>query len=74
MSLNNTTADVLGAAVASALLGLSQPQKENTTLVWQTIMRQIYAALKTDAVVAVTDVTGVTPGGGVSGPGTGTLT
>lgn len=53
MSLNNTTADALGTAIAAALAGLSEAQKANTTLVWQTIARQIYTKLKTDAVITL---------------------
>ncbi len=73
MSLNNTTADATGAAIYSAVQALTADQKKDPVVCWQTIMRVIYAHLVTDTVVAVASVSGVTTGGGVSGPGTGTI-
>lgn len=74
MSLNNTTADVTGAAINSAVQALTTEQKSDPETCWKTIMRVIYAHLVTDAVVVVASVSGVTTGPGTSGPGTGTLT
>lgn len=74
MSMNNSTADLLGTAINTAVQGLSPTQKADPELVWQTIMRVLYTHLKTDAVVAVASVGGVTTGAGTSGPGSGTLT
>lgn len=73
MSLNNTTADALAVAIVAAL-GLTGSQATQALVHWKQVTRQFYAALKTDAVVAVASVSGVTPGGGASGPGSGTLT
>jgi hypothetical protein len=70
MSLNNTTADILANAICAALGVVDTP----SITAWQTIIRQIYANLKIDAVVSVASVGGVTTGGGVSGPGSGVLT
>ena len=74
MALNNTTADALGAAIASAVAALTDEQKQDLPTVWKTIMRLVYSSLKSDAVVSVTSVSGVTSGGSSSGPGAGTLT
>lgn len=74
MALNPGTANALGTSIASALVGLSDSQKNDPVVIWQTVCRLIYAALVTDAQVVVTSVSGVTPGGGASGPGAGTLT
>jgi hypothetical protein len=70
MAMSGST---MGAAVASAIQGLSEPQKQNVTLVWQTICAEIVAHIQANAQVAVASVSGVTPGGGASGPGTGTV-
>ncbi len=70
MPLNNTTADILAVAICTALEVEDTPSIE----AWKKITQQIYAALKVDAVVNVASVSGVTTGGGVSGPGSGTLT
>lgn len=69
MPLDNSSANALASAIYTALgasgaVGLSQ---------WETICQEIYSHLKTDAVVDVTSVSGVTTGPSVSGPGTGTL-
>ena len=41
--------------------------------VGQAMMQGIIDEIKANSVVTVTSVSGVTPGGGVSGPGTGTV-
>lgn len=70
MALNNTTADTLAALICTSL-GIADAAS-------QTKMRDqwriIYAQLKADIQIAVTvtSVSGVTTGGGISGPGTGT--
>ncbi len=74
MSLNNTTADVTGTAIKTAVAALTPEQKADPEVCWQTIMRVIYQQLKVDAVVAVASVSGVTTGLSASGPGSGTLT
>ena len=48
MPLNGATA---GTAVWNAINALPQVSKENTELVWQTIMTQIYADLVTNGSV-----------------------
>lgn len=70
MSLNNGTADSLGDAICSAL-GTSDPDAISN---WHKICRQIYSALKSDAVVtagipvsttgSATAQTGATTAGG----------
>lgn len=70
MSLNNATADALAIAICSAL-GTSDA---TATAHWKSICRQIYSALKTDAVVtsgipvattgSATAQTGTTTAGG----------
>lgn len=40
---------------------------------WEQIMTAIYADINATAVVLVASVSGVTTGGGVSGPGAGTI-
>jgi len=73
MSLNNTTADALAGTINDGVGG-----DADSLAKWKIICRAIYSALKTDAVVGTTvtvaSVSGVTPGGGVSGPGAGTGT
>lgn len=70
MALNNTTADAVATAICTAL----SITDVATVATWKTIMEKIYAGLKTDIAIAVTvtSVSGVTVGGAVSGPGTGT--
>lgn len=72
MALNNTTADAVANAICSAL----SISDSATIADWKKIMEAIYAGLKTDIQIAVTvtSVSGVTTGGGVSGPGSGTGT
>lgn len=65
--------DTLGAAIAGAINALPQADKEDIVKVWKAVANQIVAHVQT-ATVTVTSVSGVTPGGGVSGPGTGTIT
>ncbi len=69
MSLNNGTADSLANDIC-AQLGVSDPTSIGN---WEKICRQIYSHLKTDVVVNVASVSGVTTGGGTSGPGSGTV-
>lgn len=80
MSLNSSTVGTNVAAIIKA--GRPTPGVEITdaqlTTLWQNIIASIFtgsggitSALVT---VAVTSVTGVTSGGGTSGPGTGTGT
>lgn len=70
MALNNTTADALAVQICSALGIVDAASIQKMKDQW----RVIYAALKADITitVTVTSVTGVTAGGAVSGPGTGT--
>jgi hypothetical protein len=70
MTMNNATATIAANAICTAL-GVTDPA---AIAVWVKIMQQLYASLKTDAVVAVASVSGVTTGPSASGPGTGHLT
>lgn len=68
--LNNANADALAVSLATALNITDVASKAVLQATW----RAVYAALKTDIAitVTVTSVSGVTTGGGVSGPGAGT--
>jgi len=59
MSLNNTTADALGQAIASALGVVDAPAIAQ----WKTICREIYSHLKTDVTTTILPGTIVTAGG-----------
>lgn len=76
-------ADRWGTAVFNAVDGLSVPQDrvitdEELEDYWQVICGEHKDEITTNAVVttavAVASVSGVTPGGGISGPGAGTGT
>lgn len=69
MAMNGNT---LGTAIANAINGLSQSQKENITTVWQTVAAQIVSHLQSNAVVTVT-VTTAGSATNQSGGGTGTI-
>jgi len=73
MALNNSTADACAALIVSNL-GLTGSQATDALVKWKATMEAIYTSLKTDIQinVTVTSVSGVTSGGGTSGPGTGT--
>lgn len=62
MSLNNASADACGTAINNAIQALSQANKENTALVWQTAMRVLYTQLKANAVITLAASTVVTTG------------
>lgn len=70
MALNNASADAMVTLMAAAM-GVTDPP---TIEQMKTQFRVLYASLKNDIQinVTVTSVTGVTSGGAVSGPGTGT--
>jgi hypothetical protein len=70
MALNNSTADACATSMASAMGITDGPTIDQMKVQ----IRALYASLKNDIAitVTVTSVSGVTPGGGVSGPGTGT--
>lgn len=64
-----------GSALASAIKAAIEEESDKTfDQMWSVIATAIIDYIKTNAVVNVTSVTGVTTGAGVSGPGTGTLT
>lgn len=67
------TGSGLASAVKSAIQGIDEGDRDFDA-VWTAIGDAIINYIKTNAVVNVTSVAGVTAGGGVSGPGTGTLT
>lgn len=70
MALNG---DVLGDAIKSAIDALPDP-KTDRTAIFRAIGNAIVLHITANAAVVVTSVSGVTTGGGVSGPGTGTIT
>lgn len=74
MALNASTT---ASAIVSAL-GLTGAEATAATAKWTTILSALFTRIAADAVVtasvAVVSVSGVTPGGGVSGPGAGTAT
>ncbi len=77
MAMNGNT---MGTAVKNAIAALSpdmtQAQKDQLEIAWKAICTAIVTHISSNATVAVavTSVAGVTTGGGVSGPGTGTGT
>lgn len=66
------TGDILGDAIRAAID--ATPDKTDRSAIFRAIGNAIVAHIIANGVVAVASVTGVTPGGGVSGPGTGTIT
>lgn len=54
-------------------LGLTTDQKADALPKWQSLFQQLATWIATNGQITVTSVTGVTPGGGTSGPGTGTI-
>lgn len=70
MPLNTATADAVASAIAAALGVVDAPSIAKYKQVYEIL----YTALLADIqiVVTVASVSGVTPGGGVSGPGAGT--
>lgn len=71
-------ADRWGQAIADAIAGASVPQTSFLTPteladLWKLIAGEHTGEVTTNALVNVTSVTGVTSGGDVSGPGTGTI-
>lgn len=71
MALNNSTADSLASSVSSALAGLSDGDKNDAEVIWQTILRLLYAALKTDVTITITTNAITTTGSATTqtGPG-----
>jgi len=70
MPLNGTTA---GTAVWNAINALTDEQKEDNELKWQTVMTQIYADITTNAQVPLGIAVQVTPSSGTgatTAPGT----
>lgn len=73
MALNATQTATEIVAALDALAPEATAQER-----WQAVIDALYTRIKADMVVSstvnVTSVSGVTPGGGVSGPGSGTAT
>lgn len=63
--------DTLGLAIKAAVDGVTN--KTDRDALFKAIGGAIVAHIQANAVVAVTSVSGVTAGAGVSGPGTGTI-
>ncbi len=66
--------DAMATAVTAAIAGMDPEDKRDHAEMWRIICGAIVTYIKANAVVAVTSVSGVTTGGGVSGPGNGTIT
>lgn len=68
---------ILGKLTGDPRNGFSDPlspAQEGMLRAWtDAIAAAVVEEIRANAVVAVQSVTGVTPGGGVSGPGTGTV-
>ena len=74
MALDDAAADACGDAIIAAIDAMSVDDRKNhQAKIWHTVMRQIFASIRANANVNVTNVTGVSTGGGISGPGTGTI-
>ena len=75
MPLDPTAAANCAQQIVSDL-GLEGDQATQATERWTTVLTDIFAAIVANATVtvAVASVSGITPGGGVSGPGAGTGT
>lgn len=65
--------DALGLAMKAAVDSLSDADKRDRTKVFKAMGGAIVTYLVANTVVAVVSVSGVTPGGGLSGPGSGTI-
>jgi hypothetical protein len=61
--------DALGVALAAAM-GVTEP---TAVASWKQFGNALITYLKTNTVVAIPSVAGVTPGAGTSGPGVGTI-
>lgn len=66
-------ANRLGDAIRQAIDALDDEDKSNRVTVFRAMGAAIVAEIQEHATVTVTSVTGVTTGGGTSGPGTGTV-
>jgi hypothetical protein len=73
MPLNDASAIIVGTAISGALTGLSEADKNDPAKIWQEVMKKIYAALKTDAVVNGSGTT-VVASGSSAGPWPATIT
>jgi len=65
------SASVLASAIKSAIDGVSD--KTNRNDLFLAMATAIVDHIKNNGVITVTSVSGVTTGGGTSGPGTGTI-
>ena len=72
MALSKTTLQSLIKSKVEAVTGYAMT--ETAQEVWLAVADAIVTHITTSGVVAVASVSGVTTGGGVSGPGTGTIT
>lgn len=68
---------VLGAAVAAAINSLSEGDKEDVGVIWETVCTEIINHIVSQGIVTTTVTTvvaGTSPSGPVTGTGTGTGT
>lgn len=63
----------MGLAIKAAVDALTEEQARDREVVFKAMGTAIADYITTNAVVNVTNVSGVTTGGSVSGPGTGTI-
>lgn len=70
MALNG---DVLGDLMLAAVDALSSAQAQNRQTIFRAMGAAIVTHIQTAGQVVVVSVSGVTTGGGTSGPGTGTI-
>lgn len=66
--------DAIKAAVDAAVSGTPAAGSAQRTAIFRAMGSAIVTHITANAAVVVTSVSGVTTGGGVSGPGTGTVT
>jgi len=70
MALNGNT---LGLLMKSNIDSLSDEAKQDRDELFKALGAAVVTHITTSAIVSVVSVSGVTTGGGVSGPGTGTI-
>lgn len=65
--------DTMATAIIAAINTLSNEDKADQEKVMKAMCGAIVSHIQTNATISVTNVTAVQPGGGVSGPGSGTI-
>lgn len=70
-AVGDQIAAIITAATPAAGTPITPAQLQT---MWEQIVTALYTGIVTSSVVAVVSVSGVTPGGGISGPGAGAIT